>query len=73
MPNKNWDEMDDDEKLEVLREDIQRLFNFANALGGDVRRAWLKANEVDSKLSEVAKAVEELERRLPEKEAETLS
>ena len=65
MP-KTWEQLTEPEKIEDLRRDVVRLFDILTHLRNDVARVWGAAQENQTKLFEVAKAVEELENRLPE-------
>lgn len=62
---KTWDKMTSPEKIEDLRSDVVRLFDVLNVATGDIRRCWNLAQQNQSKLTEVAKAVEELKGRFP--------
>jgi archaellum component FlaC len=66
---KNWNEMSYAEKCEDLRKDIKRLFEAVNSITGEVTFLRGNQNEMRSTLSEVAKAVEKLEREIRAKGA----
>jgi len=65
MANKAWQDLTQTEKIEDLRSDVQRLFSAVNALGDDVRRAWMLARQNEESLSAVSKEVAGLKDRLP--------
>ena len=62
---KKWDDLSQSEKIEDLRRDMLRIYEAVNALASDVGRTWSFTRETSAKLSEVAKAVEALEEKLP--------
>jgi hypothetical protein len=64
MP-KTWDKMNEVDKIEDLRSDVHSLFEAFNGVAKDVERIWSHLYRIDSKLNEVAKAVEALEAELP--------
>jgi archaellum component FlaC len=57
--------MNEADKIEDLRRDVHRLFVAFNGVAKDIERIWSHLNRIDSKLNEVAKAVEVLEDVLP--------
>jgi hypothetical protein len=57
----NWNTASTDQKLEMLREDIKRLFDIANATLSKADSIVGFAHRTDSMLKEVAAAVEKLE------------
>jgi archaellum component FlaC len=63
MVNPAWDNGTTDEKLELLRDDVRRLFDVVNALSSDTQHLLDLVRQTESKLTEVAKAVEVLEGR----------
>ena len=52
---KTWEKLTQSEKIEDLRNDLQRLFSVVNVMSSDLGKA-----------SEVATAVEELKKKFPE-------
>jgi hypothetical protein len=66
MANSDWDNASTDKKLEMLRKDIERIYKVVNALAGDVGDTHRTVRANDSLLKEVAKAVEAIEKKLPE-------
>lgn len=58
MPNPDWDNASMDKKLEMLRDDIGRIFDHLNRIIADV-------GATDALLKQVAKAVETIERQQP--------
>lgn len=65
MAKKSWGELSTDEKLDALREDIAQAYKVLNGLIADVGTNHRRLNQIEPKLTEVSKAVEALERRLP--------
>jgi hypothetical protein len=65
MAKKPWKQLETNEKLEALREDIAQAFNILNRLISDVGNSYQHLNRIEIRLSEVATAVEALERQLP--------
>ena len=65
MSDPMWKQQSQAEKIEDLRRDVTRLFDAMNNGAASVQQIRKLANENHALLSEVAKAVENLERRLP--------
>jgi hypothetical protein len=65
MAAKTWNEFTPTEKIEDIRRDVARLFEKLNWLTSDLQQVWKLANDDHSKLSKVAKAVEDLEAQRP--------
>jgi archaellum component FlaC len=64
MANPEWGSADTDQKLEMLRDDIRRLFSAVSDLVADIRNIHDTLRQGDPMLSEVAKAVEKIEGHL---------
>jgi len=64
MPNPEWDTADTNQKLEMLRDDIRRLFGAVDDLIADIRNIHDTLRRGDPMLNEVAKAVEKIEEHL---------
>ena len=64
MPNAEWDIASTDKILEMLRADIQKVFNVINTLISDTGAIHRTVRQNDITLKEVAKAVETIEARL---------
>jgi hypothetical protein len=65
MPNSEWDSATTDKKLEMLRDDIGKIFDYLNRIIHDVGSAHQTGRANDALLKEVAKAVEAIEKQLP--------
>ena len=65
MANPKWDNGSVEDKLEMLRTEMDRIFSIVNgvsqAIGEDMEKIRIRLRPVETTLSEVAKAVEDLE------------
>jgi hypothetical protein len=66
MPNSDWDAASTDKKLEMLRVDIQRIYDAVNVLSSAIATTHQTVRSNDSLLKEVAKAVETIEKKMPQ-------
>lgn len=64
MSNPEWTSANTDQKLEMLRDDIRRLFGAVSDLVADIQNIHDTLRRGDPMLSEVAKAVEKIEEHL---------
>lgn len=48
VTNPDWNTATEHQKLEMLRDDIRRIFDAVNALGYDLRKTITKLNEVST-------------------------
>jgi hypothetical protein len=60
---KKWEELTPDEKVEDLRRDVVRLFTAVNGALDELRRVSGETSQAQNLASEVAKAVQALERQ----------
>ncbi len=61
MAHKDWDDMNTNEKLELLRKEIRQLINAVNAINfGLIDKIGKVAAGLEAKLREVAKDVQAL-------------
>jgi hypothetical protein len=60
----DWSSADTDQKLEILRDDVRRLFGAVNELAEGIKNIHDVLRRGDPKLNEVAKAVEKIEAHL---------
>lgn len=64
---KNWKELTQAEKIEDLRQDVERIFGLLTDMVNGQRSLAAKHRGTVTKLNEVAKAVEALEKAQPRK------
>ena len=63
---KTWDEMTTEEKVEDLRRDVKTIMDAVNSSNEAQRELSKDHRRVSNMLAEVAKAVEEIERKVQE-------